>query len=399
MPTPVWTLSVDLQTKTATFTSGLSDAAKGARSSFQDIKAGAQEMGVSTSYSMGEARHSVMLLGEEFGVHLPRALTSFIAGLGPIGGALEAAFPFLAIVVGATLLLQHLAKLKAEGEALTESQVHFGTTVANVLNGWNDKLLQAGIRTDELSGNHLAALHKQLLLIDHQSLNELARSFDTLAKGADATFTHLKAGWDFWKVGSAGAKASLEEFQNQYESLLAQSKNKEATALLDAKVEREQHILDLQRQQKANQVVTGTQGTHGNYAKAEEAKLALQKIGVGYSKEEVESQETLLGALRAQADATAARNAYTKAEHGNATKTEENKVDADANKEYEQQQRGLAEYIRHRAEGERHLSELRQKAAREEEQLGEAKLHADDAFMKAMKAEEEERAKDRKSVV
>jgi hypothetical protein len=158
MAQPVWTLSVDLQTKTAAFTTGLSDAAKSARVSFGDIKDGAREMGADAGYSMGEARHSVMLLGEEFGVHLPRALTSFIASLGPIGGALEAAFPFLAIAVGATLLLEHLSKLKEEGQKLTEAQRNFGNTFASVLNNLNDKLLEAGIRADELSGDHLAAL-------------------------------------------------------------------------------------------------------------------------------------------------------------------------------------------------------------------------------------------------
>src|ERR1700692_3332063 len=127
MAQPVWVLSVDLQTKTATFTSGLADAAQGARTSFNDIKEGAREMGRETGYSMMEARHGVMLLGEEFGVHLPRALTSFISSIGPIGSAMSAAFPFLAIIVGATLLLEHLHKLKEEGEQLTQSQLRFGT--------------------------------------------------------------------------------------------------------------------------------------------------------------------------------------------------------------------------------------------------------------------------------
>src|SRR5580698_2112550 len=195
MPTPVWALSVDLQTKSATFTSGLADAAKGARASFQDIKDRAAEMGTSTGYSMSEARHSVMLLGEEFGVHLPRALTTFISSLGPIGAAMEAAFPFLAIIVGATLLLEHLSKLKEEGNKLTESQTNFGTTVSNVLNGLNEKLLQAGIRTDELNHNHLGALNKQLELIDRQSMNELVQSFGTVAKAADVTFAELKTSW------------------------------------------------------------------------------------------------------------------------------------------------------------------------------------------------------------
>src|SRR5437879_6366004 len=102
MAAPVWVLSVDLQTKTAVFQSGMADAAKSARGAFNEIKQGAGEMGKETGYSMMEARHGVMLLGEEFGVKLPRALTSFIASIGPIGAAMEAAFPFLAIAVGAT---------------------------------------------------------------------------------------------------------------------------------------------------------------------------------------------------------------------------------------------------------------------------------------------------------
>src|SRR6202050_2794446 len=127
MAQTVWTLSVDLQTKTATFQTGMAGAGKAARVSFIEIKSGASEMGRATGGSMMEARHGVMLLGEEFGVPLPRALTSFIASIGPVGAAMEAAFPFLAIAVGATLLIEHLVKLHEEGEKLTEDQVKFGT--------------------------------------------------------------------------------------------------------------------------------------------------------------------------------------------------------------------------------------------------------------------------------
>jgi hypothetical protein len=127
-------LSVDLQTKTATFQSGLSDAAKSARGAFTEIKGGSGEMGRAVSGNMMEARHGVMLLGEEFGIHFPRALTSFIASIGPIGAAMEAAFPFLAIAVGATLLIEHLVKMHEAGEKLTEDQVRFGTSVQNAFN-------------------------------------------------------------------------------------------------------------------------------------------------------------------------------------------------------------------------------------------------------------------------
>src|SRR5258708_34304527 len=99
MAQPVWVLSVDLQTKTATFQSGMADAAKSANGAFKDIKKGAQDMAVETGHSMGEARHGIMLLGEELGEHLPRGITSFLAFLAPVAGLLGACFPFLAIAV------------------------------------------------------------------------------------------------------------------------------------------------------------------------------------------------------------------------------------------------------------------------------------------------------------
>lgn len=338
MAQPVWTLSVDLQTKTAVFQSGMSDAAKAARGSFQEIKQGANEMGRETSGSMMEARHGVMLLGEEFGVHLPRALTSFIASIGPIGAAMEAAFPFLAIIVGATLLLEHLSKLKEAGAKLTESQINFGTATANVLNGLNDKLLQAGIRADELRGDHLAALNKELQRIDHQSMSELVQSFNAVAKASDATFAQLKTSWYQWSAGSAGAKAALDEFKAKYESLLAQGKNKEANDLLAGTRQSAEHVLALQKQIRDNQTQTGTQGTHGgDYNKFEQASIELKKKGIGYTDKEVEAQQTLVNVLAAQVAAQATVNQLKEADKGNARATTQNKVDTEGDSAARQQ--------------------------------------------------------------
>ena len=280
---------------------------------------------------MTEARHGVMLLGEEFGVHLPRALTSFIASLGPIGAAMEAAFPFLAIVVGATLLLEHLAKLKQEGAALTESQTQFGTTVANVLNGLNDKLLEAGIKTDDLRGNHLAALDKQLQLIDHQSMSELVSAFNTVAKAADLTFAQLKTSWYQWGAGAAGAKASLESFKTQYDSLLAQGKDKEANELLDGKIEREQKILALQKE--ASSKTEGPSGAgEADEIKFYHAKAELKKLGVGFDEKEIAAQDTLVGALQAQVQVQEKVAALKAAQQSNAKETTGDKMSGDADK-------------------------------------------------------------------
>jgi hypothetical protein len=333
MAQPVWVLSVDLQTKTATFQSGMSEAARSARESFTEIKSGAGEMGRATSGSMMEARHGVMLLGEEFGVHLPRALTTFIASIGPIGAAMEAAFPFLAIVVGATLLLQHLSKLKEEGQALTTSQLNFGTTVANVLNGLNDKLLQAGIRADELRGDHLAALNKELQRIDHQSMEDLAQAFNSVSKAADVTFADLKTHWYQFGAGASGAKNALDTFKAQYESLLAQGKNKEATDLLAGTRQSAERVLQLQNQIRENQTKTGSGGTHqGDYLKFEQASIELKRMGIGYTDKEVQAQETLVEALRAQVTAQETINSTKKLDQNNVRQTEQNRGDVDSDK-------------------------------------------------------------------
>jgi len=391
---PVWTLSVDLQTKTATFTSGMSDAAKGARSSFSEIKEGAREMGRETSGSMMEARHGVMLLGEEFGIRLPRALTSFIASIGPVGAAMEAAFPFLAILVGATLLIEHLVKLKEQGDKLSESQVQFGTTVANVLNGLDNKLLEAGIRTDELNHNHLGALNKQLELIDHQSMQELVHAFDTVAKSADVTFAQLKTSWYTFGSGSAGAKHALDEFKTKYDSLIAQGKDKDAADLLAGTRQSAERVLELQKQIRGPQEFTDSKGNRHNVQyQTDLATVELQKQRVGWTTKEVEAQQILVDALNAQLNVESKVQALKEAKQGN-TKTEEaNKEVAEQEKIVEAQQRGLAEYLRHRTEAENRISALRKKAEHEEEELGMAELHANDAFLKAMKEEEIERAK------
>jgi len=377
MPAPVWVLSVDLQTKTAAFVSGLGDASRAARGAFSEIKDGASGAGREVSYSMTEARHSVHLITDEFGIHIPRALTSFVAGLGPIGPALEAAFPFLAIVVGATLLLEHLAKLKEEGEKLTEAQLHFAAVVANVMNGLNDKLLEAGIKTDELNHDHIAALAKQLELIDHASLSELERSFETVAKAADLTFAQLKSSWYTFGTGSTGAKHALEEFKSEYDKLLALGKDKEASDLLAGTLKSAERIRELQNQAAASHSSTDTNPDDAaSYAKHAQAVTELKRAGTGYTQKEVEAQETLLEALRAQVEVEEKVNALKQAQESNAIRSEAAKEQP----EVIRLRRGIDE-----------MATLHKREQKEAEEALLAQLHANDAFQKAMDREQQER--------
>jgi hypothetical protein len=332
MAAPVWVLSVDLQTKTATFQSGMAEAAKSARGAFTDIKGGSKELGSEVGGNMGVARHGVMLLTEEFGVHLPRGLVTFLAELGPVGAAMEAAFPFLAIILGATLLLEHLAKMREEGQKLTEDQVKFGLAAQNAFNGLDDKLLQAGIRADDLNNNHLGALAKQLTLIDHQSLAELAHEFGELAKSADSVFEDLKSHWYTFGIGSSGAKHALTEFQGEYQKLLAQGKDSEAADLLKGTRDSAQKVLDLQKQAAATAGNSGASGG-GDREKllAHEASLnGLKSAGVGYTEKEVQAQQTLLDALNAQVQIQGKVAELKKQDDANVKRTTAGQMSAEA---------------------------------------------------------------------
>lgn len=336
MANPVWVLSVDLQTKTATFQTGMAEAAKAARGSFSDIKSGAADMGGRTSYSMMEARHSVMMLGEEFGVRLPRSLSMFIAGLGPIGPALEAAFPFLAIAGLATIFIEKLHSIREAGEKLTTDQMGFETAANNAFNSLNEKLLQAQIKADELSKNHLAALKHQLELIDQQSLNELQHSFLELAKSMEPVMKDLEGHWYTFGEGADGAKHALDDFRTHYEFLLSQSKAGEASGLLHGTLEQAKKTLAMMDQLTKSR--TGD-GQKGNYEQYEQAANYLKEMGVlskatgDYTQKTYDAQLNLVSALQDQVTAEQRIAEIKKLERSNATGTANQAVKTDADKD------------------------------------------------------------------
>ncbi|MGB8029332.1 MAG: hypothetical protein WCF30_06660 [Terracidiphilus sp.] len=353
MAAPVWVLSVDLQTKTATFTTGLADAAKSARGSFQDIQGGAGAMGGSISGSMRSTRESVMLLGEEFGVHLPRALTSFIAGLGPVGAAMEAAFPFIALAALAGILVAHLEKLKEAGVKLTQDQMSFGTAVQNAFNTFDEKILEAQIRADDLKDNHLAGIKDQLKLIDMQSMEELVHSFETVAKAADVVLKDLEGHWYTFGKGSDGAKAALDAFQVQYASLMAQGKGDEAHGLLTGTLAQAREVAALQ--DRLRTITTGPDSmsskSRGQQAEADAIREQLKAKGASAdaTDNEVAAQQNLVQALQAQVGLEQ-RAADLKALDASNTKAAAAKADARtgaaaAAKEAEEENKGRALYL------------------------------------------------------
>lgn len=303
----------------------MADAAKAARGSFGDIKSGASGMASDVSGSMRQAREGVMLLGEEFGVHLPRALTTFIAELGPMAGIIEAAFPFLAVAALAGILIEHLQKLHEAGVKLTTDQMAFGTTAQNAFNDLDKKLLEAGITADDLNNNHLDALHKKLQLIDMQSMEELDHTFGILQKAADAVFKDLDSHWYTFGIGSKGAKNAMDQFQAQYQGMLAQGRSKDASDLLAGTRNSAEAILaDMKLMQQGVTPTGDNAKDQAAYNQGVAAHNALKAAGVGWSDKEVESQQTLVNTLNNQIVAQGKIADLTHLDKSNATKTYDN---------------------------------------------------------------------------
>jgi hypothetical protein len=68
-------------------------------------------------YSMMEARHSAMLLGEEMGVHIPRAVSTMLASIGPLGALMAAAFPILGALALIDIIGRVIDKFSESGAA------------------------------------------------------------------------------------------------------------------------------------------------------------------------------------------------------------------------------------------------------------------------------------------
>lgn len=85
----------------------LDDTGKKAESAADDI----EDAGTRTRSSMREARGEAALLGEEFGIHLPRHVRNFVAELPGVGEALSAAFSATAILFLAQALIDVTRKV------------------------------------------------------------------------------------------------------------------------------------------------------------------------------------------------------------------------------------------------------------------------------------------------
>ena len=119
-------IQVELTAKTSTFATEMDKAAAKAKSSAREIKSAIQK-------ETTEATHSLALMGEEVGIHIPRHIRTFIAQMPGVGKAMSAAFNAVAIIAVIGVLYEAGKKVheltesyRAMGEAAKKSNEAWG---------------------------------------------------------------------------------------------------------------------------------------------------------------------------------------------------------------------------------------------------------------------------------
>lgn len=170
--------------------------------------------------SVREAQGEAMLLGDAFGIHLPRHVTRFIAELPGVGTALQAAFAATAVLFIIDALIQGIEKIEEfakAGERVREAMEAWDESQRKTFNNLSDGVLHAQERLAELNGNHLEALRLRLQAIDNQTLDKLDDALKKLGTDADKVFSELKRNWflqEFFDLpGSDEAQTKLKSLQ------------------------------------------------------------------------------------------------------------------------------------------------------------------------------------------
>jgi hypothetical protein len=186
----IGTLTVDLVANTATFTADLGKAGN----SLDGFGKSAKDAGEAMDFSMREARGSMMLMSEEFGVHIPRHLQALIAEIPGVGAAFSAMLPIVGVVAAIGIIGHLIEKHQEAAKEIAGGWESMGQTFSTTMAGLADKLLSVQQRADELRGDHLGALQLGLERIDHQTMADIIGEFKKAETEADKLLAKMDSG-------------------------------------------------------------------------------------------------------------------------------------------------------------------------------------------------------------
>ena len=173
-------------------------------------------MGVAGT-STREAQGEVMLLGELFGIHLPRHVSRFVAGLPEVSAALQGAFAATAVVFLVEALVKIIEKISDFANSAKEIEQAWEAVdkvQSGVFENLETNLIRAELKTAELTNNYMEALRLKLQLIDRTDLSALAGELQKIATAADAAFVKMDRNWFGKLLGMEGAEGAKKQFDD-----------------------------------------------------------------------------------------------------------------------------------------------------------------------------------------
>ena len=201
--------------------SGTSDSFAKAGSAATGFAAEAEVASEAAGASVLETRETVMLLGEEIGVRLPRGITQFLARLGPVQSVMSAAFAPIAIVAAIEIgskLIEKISEIVHHAQDVSEAwqKVQEDGTAAFVHTG--DEILKVEAQIDDLNHDKLGALEKELELIDHASLADLSKQIQQIITDTDAALSKMHTWWD-WVTTLGHGNTGIDEVKNKFDDV------------------------------------------------------------------------------------------------------------------------------------------------------------------------------------
>lgn len=158
---------------TATFTSDIDKA-------FAKAKASAREMAQAMRKEVQESKASLALMGEEFGVHLPRHVRTFVATLPGVSKAMSAAFTGLAIIAIADVLVKAAEKAYELAKALDLS----GEAAKKNAQAWQSLHQDHKLENEQIELTN-AKLEVEIAKLEHKPVNNLKVSLLEAQVAAD----------------------------------------------------------------------------------------------------------------------------------------------------------------------------------------------------------------------
>jgi hypothetical protein len=141
-----------------------------AQKQLDQFKGKSEETGKSVAGSMRQSRESVMMLGEEIGIHLPRGLRNFVTELPGVATAMNAAFDTIAVIALISVVVEagrkvaeFISKSEEAGRAQTKA--------------WNDSLAAMKMTVEEQTVSN-DKLQDQVDKLEHKPRNALKDAID-----------------------------------------------------------------------------------------------------------------------------------------------------------------------------------------------------------------------------